>query len=177
MATQQALFRSQSGAMSGRRDRLLANPVFGQYRFGQFNPIWPIHFLTILFLDRPIWAIQFWPLQFWTNPILANPFFGSGVCHVGVPKGEERRVGPNPEKIGPRRVGAQNVALFLPSPLHFVLFHSFWVTSRGILVFSMAGPSNVHVWIFRLSCESSSGFGAVPAFETPKFNEEDTQRE
>ena len=38
-----------------------------------------------------------------------------------------RRVGPNPEKVGARRVGARNFALFSPSPAaKFVLFFPLW---------------------------------------------------
>ena len=71
--------------------------------------------------------------------------------------------GPNLEKVEPRRVeprrvggpegwGAQNFALFFPSPAgKFVLFFPLWGLSRGILVvFKASGCSNVHVWSSRV---------------------------
>ena len=85
-----------------------------------------------------------------------------GAPKGGAPKGGgPKGGGPNPEKVEPRRVeprrvGAQNFALFFPSPAtKFVLFFPLWGSSRGILVvFEAPGRSNVHVWSSRaVVCE------------------------
>ena len=77
----------------------------------------------------------------------------------GGPKCRGRIVGPRSvgaRRVGERRRGAQNFALFLPSPAHiFALVLSLWGSSRGILVvFEAPGPLNVHVWALGLSCET-----------------------
>ncbi len=89
--------------------------------------------------------------QFWPNPILANPFLARISVSVVSQSVRPRRVGAR-RGVGPRRVGAQNFALFFPSPPSFSLFFvSLWVSSRGFLVvFASAGPSNVHVWSSRV---------------------------
>ena len=72
-----------------------------------------------------------------------------------------RLEGWGPEGVGARRGGgAQNFALFFPSPapifaLFFFFFLSLWGSSRGLLVvFEARGPSNVQTWALGLSCET-----------------------
>ena len=96
------------------------------------------------------------------------------------------------------RQTAQNGAFFPPAPI-FALFVSLWVSSRGILVVFLKGPSNVHGWVLRLSCETPAASwppglhmtarellsrtfkGSTTAFQTPpKFHEKtprDLQKE
>ena len=171
MATQQALFRSQSGAMSGRK-----RPTFGQSRFWPI-PFWPIQSnLANPFFDH----LVFGPANL-GHPILATPIldqsnFGQSifwiwcVSCVGSRRGRSEGWGPNPEKIGPRRVGAQNVGSFFtlsPPFRSFSLFLGDFSWNFG--VFDGRDPQMCTFGFFGLSCESSSGFGAVPAFENTKI--------
>ena len=78
------------------------------------------------------------------------------VAKVGLVVAKQGR-GQTRSRPGARRVGgagglrAQNFALFFPSPAPiFVLFLSFWGSSRGILVvFEAPERSSVHVWSSR----------------------------
>ena len=91
---------------------------------------------------------------------------GWGAPKGGGPKrwGPQRVGGPTqkkwgPRRVGPRRVGAQNFALFFPSPAaKFVLFFPLWGFSRGILVvFKAPGPEMCTFGVLGLSCASPGG--------------------
>ena len=68
--------------------------------------------------------------------------------------GARRGRGPNPEKVGARKVGGPKFrAFFALSHRKFHSFFSLWEFSRGILVvFEAPGRSNVRVWALWLSC-------------------------
>ena len=98
--------------------------------------------------------------------------------------------------MGARRVGGPKFRAFFPCPAaKFVFFFPLWGSSRGILVFEVPEPSNVHVWSSRaVVCEprrpglvGPPGFHTTarepkrahlraPALQTPKFHEK-TPRE
>ena len=111
--------------------------------------LWPVHFWPIHFWPSWFWPGQFWPKPTLANPISANKILANPFFHPiflvswwgpkgGGPNPEKvrprscgpRRVGPRrvgPRRVEPRRVGAQNFALFFPSPaIVFLFFHLFW---------------------------------------------------
>ena len=94
----------------------------------------------------------------------------------GGPKGGGLKGGGS--KVGGPKFGA----LFCPSPTSISLFFSlsgvllvsFFSpgSSRGILlVFEAPGPSNVHVWALRLSCETPAAGRRPPEREREKKKE------
>ena len=88
-----------------------------------------------------------------------------GCRRVGGPKGW----GPNPEKVGARRVGAQNFVLFFLFPATVSLF--LCLSGRRILVvFEAPGAWNVHIWALGLSRETpaSNGPKLVKDGQTPR---------
>ena len=90
-----------------------------------------------------------------------------GAPKGGAPKGGAPKGGA--PKGGGRTVGAQNFALFFPSPATVFIFSLSFGLFRGILVvFEAPGPSNVRVWSSRVVvCEPRRpGLVGPPGFHT-----------
>ena len=144
---------------------ILDNPSFGHRGFGQCQ-----------FLAKGIFGqVNVWGPK---GPIVCFLKLIVQVKFCGVDVGGWRKVGTSmvgPRRVGPRRVwartvGAQNFALFFPSPA--TVFHSFSLSFglfRGILVvFEAPGRSNVHVWSSgAVVCEPwRPGLVGPPGFHT-----------